>query len=160
MLAEENNLALLADEVGLEITVDETESKVGDFNVDNYATETGNELKLTDKGNGKFAFTMPASKVEVKADFTEDTSETTFSPDSSCTRAQAVTFLWRAAGCPEPKNKDAIFTDVAENSYYYDAVLWSVEQGITNGTSETNFSTEDDCTRAQIVTFLYRNFAE
>ena len=81
---------------------------------------------------------------------------THFAPYASCTRAQAVTFLWRAAGCPAPKSSVNPFTDVAEGSYYYDAVLWAVENGITNGTSDTTFSPNATCTRAQIVTFLWR----
>ena len=146
----------------------------------------GKEVKLTEK-NGKYTFTMPASKVTVKATFMEDNSmlnffvdvptdayyydavlwaaengitggvdATHFAPYASCTRAQAVTFLWRAAGCPAPKSSVNPFTDVAEGSYYYDAVLWAVENGITNGTSDTTFSPNATCTRAQIVTFLWR----
>ncbi|MDD6316760.1 MAG: S-layer homology domain-containing protein [Clostridia bacterium] len=88
---------------------------------------------------------------------TNGTSETTFSPNATCTRAQAVTFLWRAAGSPAPKTSEMPFTDVAEGSYYYDAVLWAVENGITNGTSDTTFSPNAECTRAQIVTFLWRS---
>lgn len=87
---------------------------------------------------------------------TGGTSATTFSPDDNCTRAQVVTFLWRTAGQPKPKGKNNPFTDVKADSYYYDAVLWAVENGITGGTSATTFSPEDSCTRAQVVTFLYR----
>ena len=87
---------------------------------------------------------------------TAGTSATTFSPDASCTRAQAVTFLWRAAGSPAPKSSVNPFADVPASAYYYDAVLWAVEQGITAGTSATTFSPDATCTRAQIVTFLYR----
>ena len=145
------------------------------------------ELKLTEK-NGKYTFTMPASKVTVEATFkasaptgknpfidvpagsyyedaviwavdkgiTTGTSATTFNPNGICTRAQAVTFLWRAAGSPAPKTKVMPFADVKAGSYYYDAVLWAVEQGITKGTSDTMFSPDATCTRAQIVTFLWR----
>ena len=146
----------------------------------------GNELSLTDNGNGAYTFTMPSGKVEIHVTFTEDgslnpfqdvpsdayyfeavnwavannvtngTSETTFSPDVGCTRAQVVTFLWRAAGQPEPTEGTNPFTDVKEGTYYYKAVLWAVEKGITNGTSETTFDPDDTCTRAQIVTFLWR----
>ena len=145
------------------------------------------EIKLTEK-NGKYTFTMPASKVTVEAMFkasaptgknpfidvpagsyyedaviwavekgiTSGTSAVTFDPNGNCTRAQAVTFLWRAAGSPAPKTKVMPFTDVPSGSYYYDAVLWAMEQGITKGTSDTAFSPNASCTRAQIVTFLWR----
>lgn len=147
----------------------------------------GNEIAVTDAGNGKYTFIMPKGKVDVKVEFvakqTEDTgrfvdvdssawyadavnwavekgitagtSATTFSPNAPCTRAQVVTFLWRAAGSPEATGSNP-FTDVAEGSYYYDAVLWAVEKGITVGTSATTFSPDTVCTRAQIVTFLWR----
>ena len=88
---------------------------------------------------------------------TEGTDETHFSPDGICTRAQAVTFLWRAAGSPRPETQTMPFTDVPEGSYYYDAVLWAAENGITKGTSETTFSPGLNCSRAQIVTFLWRS---
>ena len=146
------------------------------------------DLKLTEK-NGKFTFTMPASKVTVAATFkaaaptgknpfidvpagsyyedaviwavdkgiTAGTSATTFNPNGICTRAQAVTFLWRAAGSPAPKTKVMPFTDVPAGSYYETAVLWAVENGITKGTSDTMFSPDATCTRAQIVTFLWRS---
>ena len=83
-------------------------------------------------------------------------TDTTFQPNDSCTRAEMVTFLYRAAGSPEPTNKVNPFTDVAEDSYYYKAVLWAVEKGIAKGTSETTFSPNDTCTRGQTVAFLYR----
>jgi len=86
---------------------------------------------------------------------TEGTGETTFAPDMVCTRAQAVTFLYRAAGSPAVKG-DMPFADVAENAYYYNAVLWAVNNGITKGVSETEFAPDEVCTREQIVTFLYR----
>ena len=87
---------------------------------------------------------------------TSGTSATTFDPDGICTRAQAVTFLWRAAGSPAAKSGAMPFADVKAGSYYYDAVLWAMENGITKGTSETMFSPDATCTRAQIVTFLWR----
>ena len=93
----------------------------------------------------------------VKQGITQGTDSLHFSPDGICTRAQAVTFLWRAAGSPAPKSSAMPFTDVPAGSYYYDAVLWAVEQGITVGTSETTFSPNLNCTRAQIVTFLWRS---
>lgn len=149
----------------------------------------GNVLPLTDKGDGKYVFTMPASKVTVFATFkaathdcpsekftdvdisqyyheavdwavtngvTVGTSATNFSPNASCTRAQMVTFLWRAAGSPAPATWVNPFTDVESGAYYYDAVLWAVEKGITVGTSATTFSPDATVTRGQTVTFLYR----
>ena len=146
----------------------------------------GNHLSLSDKGNGKYTFTMPAGKVNVDAAFskiaagvnfrdvaqnayyydavqwavekgiTEGTSATTFSPDASCTRAQMVTFLWRAAGSPAPKSAANPFKDVSANDYYYSAVLWAVENGITSGTSADTFAPNATVTRGQTVTFLYR----
>ena len=88
---------------------------------------------------------------------TTGTDAAHFSPDGICTRAQAVTFLWRVAGRPAPESRTMPFTDVPADSYYYDAVLWAVENGITKGTSSTTFSPDDTCTRAQIVTFLWRS---
>ena len=145
----------------------------------------GKKLELTDKGNGQYTFTMPSGKVEVAAEFvkevevspfadvatdayyydavkwavekgiTNGVSETLFGPDQACTRAQIVTFLWRAAGSPEPKS-GSTFADVAADAYYAKAVAWAVENGITKGTSETTFHPDETCTRAQGVTFLYR----
>ena len=160
---------------------------------DGYVLETltvtdknGDELKLTDKGNGKYTFTMPGSKVEVKATFMEDNSvlnffydvpndaffyeavkwavksgvtngltETMFGPYEPCTRGQIITFLWRAAGSPEPKTAVS-FADVPAGSYYAKAVAWAIENGITNGMTETTFAPDATCTRGQGVTFLYR----
>ncbi len=87
---------------------------------------------------------------------TAGTSDTTFSPNMDCSRAQIVTFLWRAAGSPEPTTTKNPFTDVKKSAYYYKAVLWAVENGITAGTSSTTFSPDKSCTRAEAVTFLYR----
>ena len=92
----------------------------------------------------------------VEKGITTGTSATTFSPNASCTRAQIVTFLWRASGSPDPKTASNPFTDVAANAYYCKAVLWAVENGITTGTSATTFSPNAPCTRAQGVTFLCR----
>ena len=148
--------------------------------------KNGNELTLKDKGDGKYTFTMPAGKVEVKATFMEDNSmlnffydvpngayfyeavkwavdkgitnglsDTMFGPYESCTRAQIVTFLWRAAGSPEPKTVSS-FTDVPASAYYAKAVAWAVENGITNGMTVTMFAPDATCTRGQSVTFLYR----
>ena len=87
-----------------------------------------------------------------------DADGTQFSPNALCTRAQVVTFLWRAAGCPEPKNSGTALADVVSGSYYEKAVLWALEQGITDGTNAdgTTFSPDAVCSRAQIVTFLWR----
>lgn len=93
----------------------------------------------------------------VENGITKGTDDTHFSPDGICTRAQAVTFLWRTAGSPKPETRAMPFTDVPVGSYYYDAVLWAVENGITKGTSNTTFSPNMTCTRAQIVTFLWRS---
>lgn len=93
----------------------------------------------------------------VEQKITSGTSATTFSPDASCTRAQMVTFLWRAAGSPKVENGKNPFTDVKADAYYYDAVLWAVEKGVTSGTSSTTFSPDATVTRGQTVTFLYRN---
>ena len=93
----------------------------------------------------------------VENGITQGTDDTHFSPDGICTRAQAVTFLWRAAGSPKPEPRAMPFTDVPVGSYYYDAVLWAVENGITKGTSDTTFSPNMTCTRAQIVAFLWRS---
>ena len=93
----------------------------------------------------------------VEQKITSGTSATTFSPDASCTRAQMVTFLWRAAGSPKVENGKNPFADVKADAYYYDAVLWAVEKGVTSGTSATTFSPDATVTRGQTVTFLYRN---
>ncbi len=87
-------------------------------------------------------------------------TDTEFSPATTCTRGQVVTFLWRAAGCPAPKTQTNPFADVKEDSYYRDAVLWAVEKGITNGTGDTTFSPGDTCTLAHVITFLYRAAGE
>ena len=94
----------------------------------------------------------------VEEGVTDGVSETEFDPDGQCTRAQMVTFLWRAAGQPNAGSTNP-FTDVNEGDYYYKAVLWAVEKGITAGTSANTFSPGLPCTRAQIVTFLYRDMA-
>ena len=147
--------------------------------------KNGKELKLTDKGNGKYTFTMPASKVEIKATFVKEVETSPFSdvstsayyyeavkwaqekgitggignglfgPNQPCTRAQIVTFLWRAAGSSEPKSMSS-FSDVSADSYYAKAVAWAVENGITTGTGDGKFSPDATCTREQAVAFLYR----
>ena len=145
---------------------------------------SGSKIKVKDKGDGKFTFTMPASKVTVSAEFAEietldfadvstdayyyeavkwaakkgitgGTGDGTFNPNGACTRAHIVTFLWRAAGSPEPKSTVS-FADVPAGSYYAKAVAWAVENGITLGTGDGTFGPNATCTRAQSVTFLYR----
>ena len=146
----------------------------------------GKALALTDKGGGRYTFVMPAGKITVKAVFMDDntmlnfftdvhaedyyydavlwaaqegvtggTSDTLFAPNAGCTRAQAVTFLWRAAGSPEPKTLSS-FADVPADAYYAKAVAWAVENNVAKGVSETLFAPNAGCTRAQIVTFLWR----
>ena len=92
----------------------------------------------------------------VKNGITEGTSPTHFSPNGTATRAQTVTFLWRAAGCPEPTITECPFNDMEEDAYYYKAVLWAYENGVTDGTSPVHFDPEGTVTRAQTATFLYR----
>ena len=112
------------------------------------------ENPFTDVGSGMY-YTVPVLWA-VENRVTAGTSATTFGPNDGCTRAQVVTFLWRAAGQPEPTGSRNPFTDVSSSAYYYKAVLWAVENGITAGTSATTFSPDGTCTRAQIVTFLWR----
>ncbi len=102
------------------------------------------------------AFYAPSVAWAVRTGVTTGVNDYSFAPDRSCTRAQAVTLLWRAAGAPAPKSTRCPFTDVSPDAYYYRAMLWAVENGITNGTGRTAFSPNAPCTRAQIVTFLYR----
>lgn len=148
--------------------------------------KNGKELALTDKGDGRFTFIMPAGRVEVKAAFTEEVKispfrdvptdayyyeavkwaqkkgitggigDGLFGPNQPCTRAQIVTFLWRAAGSPEPEGTAAGMTDVAAGSYYEKAVAWAIENGITTGTADGRFAPDATCTRAQGMTFLFR----
>ena len=142
-------------------------------------------MKLIDKGNGKYTFTMPASKVTVSAEFMEAQMATfadvpsdayyveavewavkngitngkangLFGSNDSCTRGQIVTFLWRAAGSPTPKGAAAVPTDVIPGSYCYNAVAWALENGITNGMADGAFGVNNTCTRGQSVTFLHR----
>ncbi len=102
------------------------------------------------------AFYMNAVTWAVEKKITSGMDKTHFGPDLGCTRGQVVTFLWRAEGCPEPKSKDNPFVDVKEGAFYYKAVLWAVENKITNGMSANTFAPDATCTRGQIVTFLYR----
>ena len=111
-------------------------------------------LSFTDVTLGEFYYDSVAWAVE--KGITSGTTATTFSPAASCSRAQAVTFLWRAAGCPEPSSTSHPFTDINEKAYYYKAMLWAVENGITAGMTSTTFEPERTCTRGQVVTFLHR----
>ena len=104
----------------------------------------------------KYDYYYNAVKWALKKGVTSGTGRYTFSPDAACTRAQTVTFLWRAAGCPKATAKTNPFTDVHTSDYFYEAVLWAVENGITNGTSSTTFSPNASVTRAQVATFLWR----
>lgn len=112
------------------------------------------ENDFIDVPNG--AYFAKAVNWAVENNITAGTGKTTFSPNAVCTRAQAVTFLWRYAGSPKPAVSSSKFTDVAPGQYYTDAVLWAVEKGITGGVSATRFAPDDKCTRAQIVSFLHR----
>lgn len=104
----------------------------------------------------KYDYYYNAVKWALKKGVTSGTGRYTFSPDDACTRAQTVTFLWRAAGCPKATAKTNPFTDVSTSDYFYEAVIWAVENGITNGTSSTTFSPNASVTRAQVATFLWR----
>ena len=120
-----------------------------------FVATTQKTLSFTDVKESDYYY--EPVKWAVEKGITVGTSDTTFSPDASCTRAQMVTFLWRAAGSPKASVSTCAFTDVDKDAYYYEALLWAVENGITNGTSDTTFSPDDSCTRGQMATFLYRN---
>mgnify|MGYP004523418707 FL=1 len=123
---------------------------------------TGGSTTPAQPGSGTFvdvpdgSFCRDAVEWAVDHGITNGITDQYFDPNGVCTRAQAVTFLWRAAGKPAPQNREMLFTDVPSNAYYHDAVLWAVEQGITRGTTETTFSPNQRCSRGHIVTFLYR----
>lgn len=116
-------------------------------------TETAIEFTDVDKN----AYYYNAVQWAVKNGIASGTTATTFNPNGACTRAQAVTLIWRASGSPAPKNPNNPFADVKTGAYYYDAVLWAVEKGITAGTTETTFQPDATVTRGQVATFLYRN---
>ena len=192
-----------------------TASANSGYELDSISARTSNDgnVTLSNQGNGRYTFTMPAANVTVSVSFkriqtsepsttipttppkpsipiqvleppttsnpftdvaesayyydavlwaldngiTNGKTATTFEPTDSCTRAQTVTFLWRAANSPEPLSRNNPFVDVSSDSYYYKAVLWAVEQGITNGTTATTFSPNNTVSRGQVVTFLYRS---
>ena len=167
------------------VTITATPDKGYELEMLKVLDRSGDALKLTEK-NGKYTFKMPSGKVTIKASFVEEVPEQLFKdvpanayyyeavkwaqekgitggignglfgPNDPCTRAQIVTFLWRAAGSPAPKNTGTAFGDVKPGSFYEQAVAWAVENGITSGTGEGMFSPDATCTRAQSVTFLYR----
>ena len=167
------------------VTITATPDKGYELEMLKVLDRSGDALKLTEK-NGKYTFKMPSGKVTIKASFVEEVPEQIFKdvpanayyyeavkwaqekgitggignglfgPNDPCTRAQIVTFLWRAAGSPAPKNTGTAFGDVKPGSFYEQAVAWAVENGITGGTGEGMFSPDATCTRAQSVTFLYR----
>ena len=175
---------------GETVTITVTPNSGYELEVLELADQNGNKITLTDKGNGTFTFTMPATQVTVKVSFRESdsfevkasfrdvaadayyaqaiewavengvtagTTATTFDPDTACTRAQFVTFLWRAMGSPAPTVSTNPFQDVDATAYYYQAVSWAVENDITDGTSGTTFSPDEIVTRAQTVTFIWRS---
>ena len=115
------------------------------------------EIVLTFTDVMEDSYYYEALRWAVKNGITSGTTDTTFSPDADCTRAQMVTFLWRAAGSPDPVHTETVFADIEQASYYYKALLWAVENGITSGTSATTFSPDAVCTRGQMAMFLYRN---
>ena len=168
------------------VTITVTPDKGYELDTITVKDASGNKLKLTDKGNGKYTFTMPASKVTVSAEFVEEQAASTFADvptdayyakavewavkngitngkdnglfgsNDPCTRGQIVTFLWRAAGSPAPKGTATVPADVLPGSYSYNAVAWALENGITNGLADGTFGVNNTCTRGQSVTFLYR----
>ena len=138
-----------------ELTIKVTSIKLTS-NTTIYAKWTAkSDMSFTDVADK--AYYRDAVAWAVENGITKGTTATTFSPNATCTRAQAVTFLWRTAGSPKPETRTMPFTDVPAGSYYYDAVLWAVENGITKGTSDTTFSPDATCSRAQIVAFLWRS---
>ena len=146
------------------VSVDDTDN--GDVTVSPRQAERGETVTITidpDEGyeldeltvtDSDGAYYYDAAYWAVENGVTNSTSDTTFSPDATVTRGQTVTFLWRSAGSPAVSGSG--FDDVASDAYYADAVAWAVSEGITSGTSETTFAPTSNCTRAQIVTFLYR----
>ena len=176
-ISSDHRTAGAGDEVTIKVSPDRY-YKVDDVVIKD---QNGKVIPVTDNKDGTFTFKMPSSKVTVepvfswdnpfadvaenayyasavewalKNDITNGSGDASFSPDTVCTRAQIVTFLWRAAGCPEPAGTNS-FTDVSADAYYAKAVAWAVEQGITNGTGG-KFSPDAACTRAQVVAFLWR----
>ncbi len=171
---------------GTLITVTATPDKGYELDTIAVKDANGNTVKLTDKGNGKYTFTMPGSKVTVSAEFVEEQAasifadvpadayyakavewavkkgitngktDALFGANNPCTRGQIVTFLWRAAGSPAPKGTAKVPGDVLPGSYCYNAVAWAIENGITNGFADGTFGVNNTCTRGQSVTLLYR----
>lgn len=135
-----------------ESSIEPSSSTSVDFTLDGDAPE--NNFRFTDVPESAYFYEPVLWAVENGV--TSGTSATKFSPYEGCTRGQVVTFLWRAAGCPEPESSYNPFSDVPSNAYYHDAVLWAAEEGITTGTSRTRFEPNATVTRAQTVTFLWR----
>ena len=168
------------------VTITVTPDKGYELDTITVKDANGNTMKLTDKGNGNYTFTMPGSKVTVSAEFVEEQAGSTFADvpadayyakavewavkngitngksnglfgsNDPCTRGQIVTFLWRAAGSPAPKGTATVPADVLPGSYCYDAVAWVLENGITNGLADGTFGVNSTCTHGQSVTLLYR----
>ncbi|MBR5708733.1 MAG: S-layer homology domain-containing protein [Oscillospiraceae bacterium] len=168
---------------GLEITLTATPDQGATLYEIKALDDAGRPVELIDAGEGVYTLVMPASDVRVRARFIKDlpfndvdpddyfydavvylyengitngTSEDTYEPEKICTRAETVTFLWRTLGEPEPTTTTCKFTDVSPDAYYYKAVLWAAENGVTLGTSETTFSPDDNVLRCMTEAFLYR----
>ncbi len=169
------------------VTITVTPDKGYELDTITVKDANGNTVKLTDKDNGKYTFTMPGSKVTVSAEFVEEQVTSTFADvptgayyakavewavesgitngkanglfgsNDPCTRGQIVTFLWRAAGSPAPKGTVTVPTDVLPGSYCYNAVAWAIENGITNSLADGSFGAGGACTRAQCVALLFRS---
>lgn len=129
---------------------------IGLDNVKVTNTPVGKDLPFVDVPEGSFFY--DAVDWAVSEGITNGATTTTFDPNGTCTRGQAVTFLWRSMGCPKPKSTTVPFVDVKPGAFYYDAVLWAVENNITQGSGANTFSPNDPCTRGQIVTFLWRTY--
>ena len=170
---------------GATVTITATPDEGYEVGTVTVTDSSGKAVSVTANANGTYSFVMPEGGATVTATFvaeeqivftdvpagewyyepvywavengiTDGVTETLFDPEGQCTRAQMVTFLWRAAGQPQPKTTTNPFDDVDADEYYYDAVLWAVEEGITDGVTDTQFDPEGTCTRAQMVTFLWR----
>ena len=131
---------------------------IGEVNEHTVTFVVSGKNPFTDVPSGEYYAESVGWAVNHSPVVTKGTSDTTFSPDDTCTRGQIVTFLWRALGEPEPSSKTNPFADVPSTEYYYKAVLWAVENGVTNGVDPTHFGPDQGCTRGQVVTFMHRAF--